>query len=128
MKYFEVVLKAGSEIDIKKIITILKDIRENYGLQFDDNIVFKEINLFDKISNGELRTELLEIIKETSIKKLTIPNTTFIQEDYIIEMPKVRELKLHLNFILPDYVLPKAMLKACPNIEILDLEQILLNK
>ena len=75
--------------------------------------MFSEINLFDKLSNGESRKQLLEIVKDTHIKKLCIPNTTFIDgSSSNIILPRVKELKLIHNFINPSIRLTNATLKA----------------
>ncbi|CAI2384823.1 unnamed protein product [Moneuplotes crassus] len=128
VKYYEVIVKAGCDVDIIKLISLLEDIRTNFGLKFNDDVVFSEINIFDKISDGGNRRKVLEIVKETYIKRLVIPNTTFSVEQEVIPLNRVRELRLFKNFIRPDIDFPCQTLKACPNIEILNLEQIQLSK
>lgn len=76
------------------------------------------------------RRELLGIIKNTVIKKLSIPNTTFSdsqnEEDFIF--PKVTELNLFYNFMEENIKLTQATLNACPNVEVINLDQILLSQ
>lgn len=43
IKYFKVIMKGGSGIDIKKIIEILTITKEAAGLKFDDHIVSDDI-------------------------------------------------------------------------------------
>lgn len=88
------------------------------------------MSLFDKTSENKSRSILLELIKDTVIKYLCIPNTTFLDEETKSEIvfPKVLHLKLIHNFMNPNVSLTNATILAFPNIKILDLEQIRLQR
>lgn len=98
------------------------------------------MQLFDKTLNGDPRREVLNLIKNTVIEQLTIPNTTFLDnkessqgttsfwDNNQIILPKVIKLRLIHNFMLDHINLPESMLKTFPNIKILDIEQVKLGE
>jgi hypothetical protein len=92
--------------------------------------LFSEVFLFDKIGEGTSRKLLLELMKDTVIKLLIIPNTTFLTSKSMnsIFMPRVSELKLIHNFTILEVNLTEATLEAFPNLKRLDLSQICLDE
>ena len=121
-------MKAISEIDIKKVLNIIENISKIEDIDIDSDIVFSELQLFDKMTKGDYRRQLLDLVKNTIIKHLYIPNTTYIDEEYKNEpvLPSVFHLKLVQNFLKPDINIPKCTFQVFPNIKVLDIEQILM--
>lgn len=128
IKYFEIKVKAGSSIDIKKVVDIMKSISKIKDFDLNSDVVFQELQIFDKTSNGDDRRELLNLVKDTIIKYLYIPNTTYteITNDLIV-LNRVYHLKLMYNFMKPDITLPACTFTVFPNLRVLDIEQILLS-
>lgn len=83
-------MKAGTEPDIKTFILTLTNIKNTFGVTFNNDIVFSEISLHDKTSKGKARRELLDFVKDTVIKTLVIPNTTYFDSN-------IEESKLEYN-------------------------------
>lgn len=71
----------------------------------------------------------MNLVKDTTIKYLCIPNTTYL--DSASEEPvifnRVYHLKFIYNFMMPDVNLSQKLIITFPNIRVLDLEQIQLN-